>query len=151
MKNEDSRAVVTLGDIDGVTIVQKPDGKISAVSSLFTFNKTTGLAKTSNPDGTPVETWQCRLVLDATKTVVGWAWPAVLQADLPAPDVIESDVAGVGKGRAYSTPIAEFWDVPVRDVAGNITHYGAAVKLPDGVYVEVTDLAGNFSYYLLAL
>ena len=151
MKNTDARAVITVGDIDGVTIVQRPDGKIAAVSSLFTFDKQSGLAKTSKPDGSTLESWQCRLVLDATNTVVGWAWPAVLQADLPAPDVVEADVAGVGKGRAYSAAIPKFWDVPVSDLAGNVTHYGASVKLPDGNYVEVTDLNGNFSYYLLAL
>lgn len=151
MKNTNTKAIVTVGDLDGVTVIQGVNGKIEAVSALFTFSKLTGLAASEKPDGTVVESWQCRLVTDATNTVVGWAWPAILQADLPAPDVIVTDTDGVQTGKGYSTPIPGFWDVPVEDTNGVITHYGASVKLPDGNYVEVSSLSGVFAYYLLTI
>lgn len=151
MKNENSKAVVTLGDIDNVTIVQTANGKIASVSNSFTFSRLTGLAQTLAPDGSITQSWQCNLVIDSTNTVVGWAWPAVLQADLPEPDVTEVDLSNNQVGKGYSSPITGYWDVPVKDLIGNITHYGAKVMLPDGNYVEVTDLNNNFSYYLLAI
>jgi len=151
MKNTDTNAIVRLDDIDTVSIVQRADGKIEAISASFTFSKTTGLAETKSPAGTVLESWQCNLVTDSTNTVVGWAWPSILQADLPVPDTTEADLAGVDIGRAYTYSIPTYWDVPVQDLNGVVTHYGASVKLPDGNYVEITDLAGNLSYYLLAL
>lgn len=155
MKNTNPKAQLTVGDLDGTSLVQLADGKIGAVSSEFKFDRLTGIAKVVKPDGTPegtvINQWQCLLLKDATSHVLGWAWPTILQADLPAPDVNVMNVDGTAvSGKAYSTPIAGYWDIPVADTAGTITHYAASGLLPDGNYVEVQGLAGTTLYHILA-
>lgn len=150
MKNEDPKALVTLSDLDGVSIRQRADGKVEAVSSSFTFDKITGLAEVKTPDGTVLASWQCNLLTSPTSQVLGWVWPTVLQADLPAPDVNVTDNSGNLLGKAYSASIPNFWDVPVSDISGSVTHYAASVLLPDATYVSVSNLAGTHQYYILA-
>ena len=150
MKNMNPRATITVGDLDGISLVQSPDGKVAAVSSTFTFDKLTGLAEVVKPDGTVISSWQCNLLTSTTSQVLGWAWPTVMQADLPAPDVNVTDGAGVIVGKAYATAIPKFWDVPVADSAGVVTHYAASVMLPDGSYTSVTDMSGTVTHYYLA-
>ena len=150
MKNENLNARVTLGDLDGVTIVQRADGKVESVGSTFTFDKLTGLAEVVKPDGTVISSWQCNLLTSTTSQVLGWALPTVMQADLPQPDVKVKDNAGNIVGRAYATAIPKFWDVPVADSAGVVTHYAASVMLPDGSYNSVTDMSGTVTHYYLA-
>ena len=149
MKNTNPKAVLTVGDLDGISLVQAPDGKVSAVSSTFSFNKLTGLAEVTKPDGSVLASWQCSLLKDTTSEVIGWVWPSVMQADLPAPDVNVTDGAGTIVGRAYSVAIPNFWDTPVADAAGTVTHYGASALLPDGTYVAVTDLSGTVTTHYL--
>lgn len=150
MMNTRSDARITVGDLDGVSLVQQPDGKVSAVSSTFDFDRISGLAKVSKPDGTVLNQWQCVLSKSATGVVLGWLWPAVLQADLPVPDVDVTNASGTVIGKAYSAPISNYWDIPVADLAGTITHYAASSLLPDGSYVEVQNLAGDTLYHILA-
>lgn len=149
MKNTNPKAVLTVGDLDGISLVQQPDGTIAAVNSTFGFDKLTGLATVTKPDGTVLSSWQCSLLKDTTSEVIGWVWPSVMQADLPAPDVNVTDGAGTVVGRAYSAAIPNFWDVPVADAAGTITHYGASATLPDATYVSVSDLSGAVTHYYL--
>ena len=149
MKNENSKALVTHGDLDGVSLRQRADGKVEAVSSTFTFSKLTGLAEVKTPDGTVLGSWQCNMLTSPTSQVLGWAWPTIMQAELPAPDVNITDGSGNVVGRAYSAAIPNFWDVPVTDLGGNVTHYAASVLLPDATYVEVQDNAGATTHYIL--
>lgn len=149
MKNENSNALVTHGDLDGVSLRQRADGKVEAVSSTFTFNKLTGLAEVKTPDGTVLGSWQCNMLTSPTSQVLGWAWPTIMQAELPAPDVNVTDGSGNVVGRAYSAAIPNFWDVPVANNAGVVTHYSASVMLPDATYVSVSNLAGTHQYYIL--
>ena len=153
MKNTNPKAQLTVGDLDGTSLVQLADGKIGAVSSEFKFDRITGIAKVVKPDGTPegtvINQWQCLLLKDATSHVLGWAWPTVMQADLAAPDVNITNAGGVTVGRAYSAAIPNFWDVPVTDLGGNVTHYAASVLLPDATYVEVQNIAGTTTHYIL--
>ena len=150
MKNENPNARVTLSDLDGVSIRQRADGKVESVGSTFTFDKLTGLAEVVKPDGTVISSWQCNLLTSTTSQVLGWAWPTIMQAELPAPDVNVTDGSGNVVGRAYSSAIPNFWDVPVADNAGVVTHYAASVVLPDATYVSVSNLAGTHQYYILA-
>lgn len=150
MQNTDSKARLTLGDLDGISLVQLPSGKVAAVSSEFSYSKLTGLAKVTKPDGTVVNQWQCLMSKSATGAILGWLWPTIMQADLPAPDVNVTDTGGTLVGKAYSTPIPGYWDIPVADLGGTITHYAASGLLPDGNYVEVQDLAGTTLYHILA-
>lgn len=151
MKNTRTDARVTLGDLDGVSLVQMPDGKVGAVSSTFTFDKLTGLAQVTKPDSTVLGSWQCNLYKSATGDILGWLWPTIMQADLPIPDINVMDTAGTTLiGKAYSAPIVGFWDVPVSDLSGNVTHYAASGLLPDGNYVEIQNLAGSTLYHILA-
>ena len=150
MKNSRPDARLTVGDLDGVSLVQLPDGKVSAVSSTFSFDKLTGLASVTKPDATVQDSWQCIMSKSATGAILGWIWPTIMQADLPAPDVNVTDASGVVVGKAYSAPIAGYWDIPVADLAGTITHYAASGLLPDGNYVEVQNLAGTTLYHILA-
>lgn len=149
MKNTNPKAVVTLGDLDGVSIRQRADGKVESVGSTFTFDKLTGIAEVVKPDGTVISSWQCNLLTSTTSQVLGWAWPTIMQAELPAPDVNVTDGSGNVVGRAYSSAIPNFWDVPVTDLGGNVTHYAASVLLPDATYVEVQDIAGTTTHYIL--
>ena len=149
MKNENSKALVTHGDLDGVSLRQRADGKVEAVSSTFTFSKLTGLAEVKTPDGTVLGSWQCNMLTSPTSQVLGWAWPTIMQAELPAPDVNITDGSGNVVGRAYSAAIPNYWDVPVADNAGVVTHYSASVMLPDATYVSVSNLAGTHQYYIL--
>ena len=150
MKNENSKALVTHGDLDGVSLRQRADGKVEAVSSTFTFSKLTGLAEVKTPDGTVLGSWQCNMLTSPTSQVLGWAWPTIMQAELPAPDVNVTDGSGNVVGRAYSAAIPNFWDVPVANNAGVVTHYSASVMLPDATYVSVSNLVGTHQYYILA-
>ena len=151
MKNTDPSAIVRLGGLDGVTLVQLDNGKIAAVSSAFDFNKQTGLAKVTAPDGTVAVQYQCVMLKDTESHIIGWAWPTIMQADLPTPDVDVMNAAGTTVvGKAYSAPIAGYWDVPVADIGGIVTHYAASGLLPDGNYVEVQGLAGTTLYHILA-
>ena len=150
MKNENSNALVTHGDLDGVSLRQRADGKVEAVSSTFTFSKLTGLAEVKTPDGTVIGSWQCNMLTSPTSQVLGWAWPTIMQAELPAPDVNVTDGSGNVVGRAYSAAIPNFWDVPVANIAGVVTHYSASVLLPDATYVSASNLAGTHPYYILA-
>lgn len=150
MKNENSNALVTHGDLDGVSLRQRADGKVEAVSSTFTFSKLTGLAEVKTPDGTVLGSWQCNMLTSPTSQVLGWALPTIMQAELPAPDVNITDGSGNVVGRAYSAAIPNFWDAPVADNAGVVTHYAASVMLPDATYVSVSNLAGTHQYYILA-
>ena len=149
MKNENPNARVTLSDLDGVSLRQRADGKVEAVSSTFTFSKLTGLAEVKTPDGTVLGSWQCNMLTSPTSQVLGWAWPTIMQAELLAPDVNVTDGSGNVVGRAYSSAIPNFWDVPVADNAGVVTHYAASVMLPDATYVSVSNLAGTSKYYIL--
>ena len=154
MKNTNPKAQLTVGDLDGTSLVQLADGKIGAVSSEFKFDRLTGIAKVVKPDGTPegtvINQWQCLLLTSPTSQVLGWAWPTIMQAELPAPDVNVTDGSGNVVGRAYSAAIPNFWDVPVANNAGVVTHYSASVMLPDATYVSVSNLAGTHQYYILA-
>ena len=150
MKNENSNALVTHGDLDGVSLRQRADGKVEAVSSTFTFSKLTGLAEVKTPDGTVIGSWQCNMLTSPTSQVLGWALPTIMQAELPAPDVNVTDGSGNVVGRAYSAAIPNFWDVPVANNAGVVTHYSASVLLPDATYVSASNLAGTHQYYILA-
>ena len=150
MKNENSNALVTHGDLDGVSLRQRADGKVEAVSSTFTFSKLTGLAEVKTPDGTVIGSWQCNMLTSPTSQVLGWALPTIMQAELPAPDVNVTDGSGNVVGRAYSAAIPNFWDVPVANNAGVVTHYAASVLLPDATYVSASNLAGTHQYYILA-
>lgn len=150
MKNENPKALVTHGDLDGVSLRQRADGKVEAVSSTFTFSKLTGLAEVKTPDGTVLGSWQCNMLTSPTSQVLGWALPTIMQAELPAPDVNVADGSGNVVGRAYSAAIPNFWDVPVANNAGVVTHYAASVMLPDATYVSVSNLAGTHQYYILA-
>ena len=149
MQNTNPNAVITLGDMDGISLVQGTDGKISAVNSEFSFDKATGLVKVSKPDGTVTASWQCVLNKSTQNVVLGWMLPAIMQADLPTPDVSVTDGAGVVVGKAYAAPIANFWDVPVADNTGTVTHYAASSMLPDATYVGVEDMAGTVTHYYL--
>ena len=154
MKNTNPKAQLTVGDLDGVSLIQLADGKIGSVSSEFKFDRLTGIAKVVKPDGTPegtvINQWQCLLLKDATSHVLGWALPTIMQAELPAPDVNVTDGSGNVVGRAYSAAIPNYWDVPVTDLGGNVTHYAASVLLPDATYLSVSKLAGTHQYYILA-
>ena len=150
MKNSRPDARLTLGDLDGISLVQLPDGKVASVGSTFNFDKQTGLAKVTKPDATVLESWQCIMSKSATGVVLGWLWPTIMQADLPAHDVNVTDMSGALVGKAYSIPIPGYWDIPVADLGGTITHYAASGLLPDGNYVEVQDLAGTTLYHILA-
>ena len=150
MKNSRPDARLTLGDFDGISLVQLPDGKVASVSSTFNFDKQTGLAKVTKPDAPVLESWQCIMSKSATGVVLGWLWPTIMQADLPAPDVNVTDAGGAVVGKAYGTPIAGYWDVPVSDLGGTVTHYAASGTLPDATYVEVQDIAGATIYHILA-
>ena len=122
----------------------------TAVSSQFSFDKLTGMATVTAPDGTVSDQWQCTLLKDATTSqVVGWVWPTPLQDDLPAPDVDVTDLTGAVTGRAYSTAIPKFWDVPVTNLAGMVTHYAASAALPDANYVSISSLDGTSQYSIL--
>ena len=134
----------------GSALRQRADGKVEAVSSTFTFSKLTGLAEVKTPDGTVLSSWQCNMLTSPTSQVLGWAWPTIMQADLPAPDVNVTDAGGAVVGNAYGAPIAGYWDVPVSDLGGTVTHYVASVMLPDATYVSVSNLAGTHQYYILA-
>ena len=149
MKNENPNARVTLSDLDGVSIRQRADGKVESAGSTFTFDELTGLAEVVKPDGTVISSWQCNLLTSTTSQVLGWALPTVLQADLPVPDVEVKDNAGNIVGRAYSVVIPKFWDVPVTDLGGVVTHYAASVLLPDASYVSVSNLTDTSKYYIL--
>ena len=150
MQNIRADARVTLGDLDGISLVQLPNGKVAAVSSEFKFDKLTGLATVTKPDATIVGQWQCIMSKSATGVILGWLWPTVLQAELPAPDVNVTDAGGTVVGKAYGAPIAGYWDVPVSDLGGTVTHYAASGTLPDATYVEVQDIAGATLYHILA-
>ena len=150
MQNTDPKARLTLGDLDGISLVQLPSGKVAAVSSEFNFDKLTGIAKVTKPDGTTVNQWQCNMSKSATGAILGWLWPTIMQADLPAPDVNVTDVGGTVVGKAYGAPIPGYWDVPVSDLSGTVTHYAASGTLPDASYVEVQNLAGTTLYHILA-
>ena len=150
MQNIRADARVTLGDLDGISLVQLPNGKVAAVSSEFKFDKLTGLATVTKPDATIVGQWQCIMSKSTTGVILGWLWPTVLQAELPAPDVNVTDAGGAVVGKAYSAPIAGYWDVPVSDINGTVTHYAASGTLPDAAYVEIQDLSGNILYHILA-
>ena len=127
-----------------------PDGKVAAVSSTFNFNKLTGLVSVTKPDATVLASWQCVMSKSATGVVLGWLWPTIMQADLPAPDVNVTDTGGTLVGKAYGAPIPGYWDIPVADLSGTVTHYAASGLLPDGNYVEVQDLSGTTLYHILA-
>ena len=150
MKNTRTDARLTIGDLDGISLVQMADGKVGAVSSAFTFDKLTGLAEVTKPDSTVLGSWQCNLYKSATGDILGWLWPTIMQADLPAPDVNVTNTGGSLVGKAYSAPIPGYWDIPVADMGGTITHYAASGLLPDGNYVEVQDLSGSTLYHILA-
>lgn len=150
MQNTRADARVTVGDLDGTSLVQLPSGKVGAVSSEFKFDKLTGLATVTKPDATIAGQWQCIMSKSATGVILGWLWPTVLQAELPAPDVNVTDAGGTVVGKAYSAPIAGYWDIPVADLAGTVTHYAASGTLPDGNYVEVQGLDGKILYHILA-
>ena len=150
MKNTDPNAIVRLGNLDGVTLVQLDNGKVKAVSSAFDFNKRTGLAKVTAPDGTVTVQYQCTMLKDTESNIIGWVWPTILQSDLPVPDVNVTDAGGTVIGKAYSAPIAGYWDIPVADMAGAVTHYAASGLLPDGNYVQVQGLDGTTLYHILA-
>lgn len=132
----------------GTNLVEVP---ASDVGSQFSFDKFTGLAKVTMPDGSIVSQWQCTLLKDTTTSqVVGWAWPTPLQADLSVTDVNVTDLtSGAVTGRAYSVPIANFWDVPVTNLAGIVTHYAASAVLPDANYVSISSLDGTSQYSIL--
>lgn len=123
----------------------------TAVSSQFSFDKLTGMATVTAPDGTVSDQWQCTLLKDTTTSqVLGWVWPTPLQADLPVPGVNVTDLtSGAVTGRAYSVPIANFWDVPVTNLAGIVTHYAASAVLPDANYVSISSLDGTSQYSIL--
>ena len=150
MMNTRPDARLTLGDLDGISLVQLPDGKVAAVSSTFDFDKQSGLAKVTKPDGTVLNQWQCLMSKSATGAILGWLWPTIVQADLPAPDVAVTDAGGAIVGMAYSAPIAGYWDVAVSDLSGAVTHYAASGTLPDATYVSASNLAGTHQYYILA-
>ena len=150
MQNTDPKARLTLGDLDGISLVQLPTGKVAAVSSEFKFDKLTGLATVTKPDATIVNQWQCIMSKSTSGAILGWLWPTIMQADLPAPDVNVTDAGGAVVGKAYGAPIAGYWDVPVSDLGGTVTHYAASGTLPDATYVEVQDIAGATLYHILA-
>ena len=149
MQNTNTSAVVTVGNLDNITLKQKANGLIEAISSQFSFDKLSGLAKVTQADGTISGQWQCELLTNTGSAVLGWAWPTIMQADLPAPDVNVTDTNGLVVGRAYSAPIAKFWDVPVTDSNGVVTHFAASVTLPDATYVSVSALSGAITHYYL--
>lgn len=69
---------------------------------------------------------------------------------LPEPDVIVNDLAGNPVGRAYSFASPCF-DMPIMDLAGNVSYYAASAPTLNKAYVAQQDLAGNTTHYLLAL
>ena len=151
MKNVNVNARVTLGDLDGVTVIQTDAGLIASVSNSVTFDKVTGELKVTAPSGTVVDSWQCILSKSATGVALGWLLPLPLQSELPLPDVDVLGIDGSLLGKAYSSPIPNYWDVPVEDLSGNVTHYAASTKLPDATYVSVDTLAGSNLHYLLSV
>lgn len=150
MKNSDPEAIVRLGDLNPISFSQLSDGTIVTKCGHFDFNPTTGVASVSYDDPSiQSKTWQCNLVIQDS-VVVGWAWPTAAPADLPTPDVLILDLSGAVTGRAYSSPIPLYFDVPVHDIPQNITYYAAAVKFPGFSYnarVDTTTL--NPSHFTL--
>lgn len=69
---------------------------------------------------------------------------------LPAPDVTVNDLVGNPVGRAYSFASPCF-DIPIMDLAGNVSYYAASAPTLNKAYVAQQDLAGNTTHYLLAL
>ena len=151
MKNTNPDAIIRLGDLDGVRLIQKSDGSITAICEHFDFDPLTGIASvTSDDPNVPVKTWQCNLVVQDSN-VIGWAWPTASPAQLPAPDVEVADLAGNITGRAYSSPIPYYFDKPILNLLTNVTHYAAAVKFPGIVYNDVVDVDDpNETHYYLA-
>lgn len=69
---------------------------------------------------------------------------------LPEPDVTVSDLAGNPVGRAYSFSSPCF-DMPIMDLASNVSYYAASAPTLNKAYAARTDLADNVTHYLLAL
>lgn len=69
---------------------------------------------------------------------------------LPEPDVIVNDLAGNQVGRAYSFSSPCF-DIPIMDLAGNVSYYAASAPTLNKPYVAQQDLSGAVTHYLLAL
>lgn len=150
MKNVNVNARVTLGDLDGISVIQTDAGLIASVSNSVTFDKVTGELKVTAPSGTVIGSWQCILSKSTTGAALGWLLPLPLQSELRPPDVDVLGTDGSILGKAYSSPIPNYWDVPVEDLSGNITHYAASTKLPDATYVSVGTLKVCNLHYLLS-
>ena len=140
-----------MGDLDGITVIQTDAGLIASVSNSVTFDKVTGELKVTAPSGDVVDSWQCILSKSVTGVALGWLLPLPLQSELPNPDVNVLGVDGSLLGKAYSYPIPNYWDVPVEDLSGNVTHYAASTKLPGAAYVSVNTLSGGNLHYLLSV
>lgn len=134
---------------DNTTIKRDPSGVLSSVGQVFDFNKLTGVASVTSPTGA-VTSWACNPVV-VEDDLIGWAWPTAALADLPAPDVTITDLAGTVEGKAYSHPIPVYFTVPVYDLAGSIKYYGASVKASGVTYVTVIDTSATpVTHYILA-
>ena len=69
---------------------------------------------------------------------------------LPEPDVTVNDLAGNPVGMAYSFSSPCF-DVPIEDLAGNVSYYAASATMLNKAYVAQQDLSGAVTHYLLAV
>lgn len=109
------------------------------------------------PDGGCAEIyieWSPNPLLDMTDSdgdgVPDWLEALNPCLALPAPDVTVNDLAGnpVGMGYSFSSPC---FDIPIMDLAGNVTHYAASAPTLNKPYVAQQDLSGAVTHYLLAL
>ena len=98
--------------------------------------------------------WSPNPLLDGTDSdgdgVPDWLEALSPCLSLPDPDVTINDLAGnpVGMGYSFSSPC---FDIPIMDLAGNVSYYAASAPMLNKAYVAQQDLAGNTTHYLLAL
>lgn len=98
--------------------------------------------------------WSPNQLLDGTDSdgdgVPDWLEALNPCLALPEPDVVVNDLAGNPVGRAYSFSSPCF-DMPIMDLAGNVSYYAASVPMLNKAYVAQQDLSGAVTHYLLAL
>lgn len=98
--------------------------------------------------------WSHNPILDMTDSdgdgVPDWLEALNPCLALPEPDVTVSDLAGNPVGRAYSFSSPCF-DMPIMDLASNVSYYAASAPTLNKAYVARTDFADNVTHYLLAL
>ena len=119
-------------------------------SESFNFDRLTGIAQITKPDGALVRQWQCTMQKSLSGVVLGWLWPSVTQDDLPDPDISIVNTLDEVIGRAYSSEIPGYWDIPISNLSGQITHYAARERLLNAEYVVFSDLPSNVNYLVLA-